>query len=256
LSDLIANKRERPADDLLTALAGVFRRWRSAVRRRAVGTAYLLILAGYETTVNFIGNGILALLRNPAQLASLRAEPSGLSSAVEEFLRFESPLNIATTRVTTVPVRIGEVEVPADEFVMIALVAANRDLHQFDEPDRLNIARNPNAHLAFGHGIHYCLGAPAGPARRRDRARSATGQVRDHHAGRHRDIARPQQHFDARAAGATGSPRLKRQPRSSTRLAGHHSPVHARHQPHRALDRSRNAAGRDRARWAFGASLR
>jgi len=160
LSDLIANKRERPADDLLTALAGVFRRWRSAVRRRAVGTAYLLILAGYETTVNFIGNGILALLRNPAQLASLRAEPSGLSSAVEEFLRFESPLNIATTRVTTVPVRIGEVEVPADEFVMIALVAANRDLHQFDEPDRLNIARNPNAHLAFGHGIHYCLGAP------------------------------------------------------------------------------------------------
>jgi cytochrome P450 len=160
LSDLIANKRERPADDLLTALAGVFRRWRSAVRRRAVGTAYLLILAGYETTVNFIGNGILALLRNPAQLASLRAEPSGLSCAVEEFLRFESPLNIATTRVTTVPVRIGEVEVPADEFVMIALVAANRDLHQFDEPDRLNIARNPNAHLAFGHGIHYCLGAP------------------------------------------------------------------------------------------------
>ena len=160
MSDLIANKRERPADDLLTALAGVFRRWRSAVRRRAVGTAYLLILAGYETTVNFIGNGILALLRNPAQLASLRAEPSGLSSAVEEFLRFESPLNIATTRVTTVPVRIGEVEVPADEFVMIALVAANRDLHQFDEPDRLSIARNPNAHLAFGHGIHYCLGAP------------------------------------------------------------------------------------------------
>ena len=160
MSDLIAIKRERPADDLLTALAGVFRRWRSAVRRRAVGTAYLLILAGYETTVNFIGNGILALLRNPAQLASLRAEPSGLSSAVEEFLRFESPLNIATTRVTTVPVRIGEVEVPADEFVMIALVAANRDLHQFDEPDRLNIARNPNAHLAFGHGIHYCLGAP------------------------------------------------------------------------------------------------
>ena len=110
--------------------------------------------------MNFIGNGIPALLRNPAQLASLRAEPSGLSGAVEEFLRFESPLNIATTRVTTVPVRIAEVEVPADEFVMIALVAANRDLHQFDEPDRLNIALNPNAHLAFGHGIHYCLGAP------------------------------------------------------------------------------------------------
>ena len=112
------------------------------------------------TSVNLIGTGILALLRNPSQLAMLRAEPSGLPDAVEEFLRFESPLNIATTRVTTVPVRIGEVEVPADEFVMIALVAANRDLHQFDEPDRPNIARNPNAHPTFGHGIHYCLGAP------------------------------------------------------------------------------------------------
>jgi len=104
-------------------------------------------------------NSGVAAKSGPARV--LRAEPSGLStSAVEEFLRFESPLNIATTRVTTVPVRIGEVEVPADEFVMIALVAANRDLHQFDEPDRLNIARNPNAHPAFGHGIHYCLGAP------------------------------------------------------------------------------------------------
>jgi cytochrome P450 len=160
LSDLIADKRERPADDLLTALVGVSDDGDQLSGDELLGTAYLLILAGYETTVNFIGNGILALLRNPAQLASLRAEPAGLSSAVEEFMRFESPLNIATTRVTTVPVRIGEVEVPADEFVMIALVAANRDLHQFDEPDRLNIARNPNAHLAFGHGIHYRLGAP------------------------------------------------------------------------------------------------
>ncbi len=160
MSDLIADKRERPADDLLTALVGVSDDGDQLSGDELLGTAYLLILAGYETTVNFIGNGILALLRNPAQLASLRAEPAGLSSAVEEFLRFESPLNIATTRVTTVPVRIGEVEVPADEFVMIALVAANRDLHQFDEPDRLNIARNPNAHLAFGHGIHYRLGAP------------------------------------------------------------------------------------------------
>ncbi len=160
MSDLIADKRERPADDLLTALVGVSDDGDQLSGDELLGTAYLLFLAGYETTVNFIGNGILALLRNSAQLASLRAEPSGLSSAVEEFLRFESPLNIATTRVATVPVRIGEVEVPADEFVMIALLAANRNLHQFDESDRLNIARNPNAHLAFGQGIHYCLGAP------------------------------------------------------------------------------------------------
>ena len=120
-------------------------------------TAYLLILAGYETTVNLIGNGLLALLQHPSQLAALRANPSR-PDAVEEFLRFESPVNIATVRFTIVPIRIGEVEIPADEFVMIALLAANHDSDQFDEPDRLNIARNPNAHLAFGHGIHYCVG--------------------------------------------------------------------------------------------------
>ena len=103
MSDLIADKRERPADDLLTALVGVSDDGDQLSEDELLGTAYLLILAGYETTVNFIGNGILALLRNPAQLASLRAEPSGLSDAVEEFLRFESPLNIATTALPPSP---------------------------------------------------------------------------------------------------------------------------------------------------------
>ena len=79
---------------------------------------------------------------------------------MEEFLRFESPLNIATVRFTTVGIRVGDVDIPADELVMIALLAANHDGDQFDEPDRLDITRKPNAHLAFGHGIHYCIGAP------------------------------------------------------------------------------------------------
>jgi cytochrome P450 len=160
LSDLIADKRERPAYDLLTALVGVSDHGDQLSEDELLATAYLLILAGYETTVNLIGNGILALLRNPAQLAFLRAEPSGLPDAVEEFLRFESPLNIETTRFTTVPIGIGGVEVPADEFVMIALLAPNHDSDQFDAPERPDVTRKPNAHLAFGHGIHYCLGAP------------------------------------------------------------------------------------------------
>ena len=160
LSALIASKRENPADDLLTALVEASDDGDQLSHDELLATAYLLILAGYETTVNLIGNGILALLRNPSQLDVLRANPSRLPDAVEEFLRFESPLNIATVRFTTVSIRVGEVEIPADEFVMIALLAANHDGDQFDEPDRLDVTRNPNAHLAFGHGIHYCVGAP------------------------------------------------------------------------------------------------
>jgi cytochrome P450 len=110
--------------------------------------------------VNLIGNAILALLRNPSQLAALRDQPSMLPTAIEEFLRYESPINIATIRFTTVPIRVGDVDIPANEFVMIALLAANRDGGQFDDSDRLGIRRKPNAHLAFGHGIHYCVGAP------------------------------------------------------------------------------------------------
>jgi hypothetical protein len=120
----------------------------------------LLILAGYETTVNLIGNGILALLRNPAELATPREQPLRIRDPVEEFLRFDGPVNVATTRFTAVAIRIGDVTIPANEFVMISLLAANRNDDQFEDPDRLDIARKPDGHLAFGHGIHYCLGAP------------------------------------------------------------------------------------------------
>ena len=92
---------------------------------------YLLIVAGYETTMNLIGNGTLAMLQNPPQLAALRANPSVIPAAVEELLRFESPVNIATLRFTTVPMSVGGVPIPANEFVMIALLAANRDGDRF-----------------------------------------------------------------------------------------------------------------------------
>ncbi|MCV7029177.1 cytochrome P450 family protein [Mycobacterium sherrisii] len=158
LTGLIEGKRTLPTDDLLSALvnAPVDR----LSREELLATAYLLILAGYETTVNLIGNGIFALLHNPSQLATLRADPRLLPVAVEEFLRFESPLNTATMRYSTAPIRLGEIEIPAGQLVLIALLGANHDERQFENPDVLDVARTPNPHLAFGHGIHHCLGAP------------------------------------------------------------------------------------------------
>jgi cytochrome P450 len=161
LQGLIAGKRQNPGPDLLTALVATAGDDDRLSEEELLATTYLLILAGYETTVNLISNGILALLQNPSQLALLREDPAGrLPDAVEEFLRYESPVNIATLRFTTVPIRVGPINIPAGELVQIALPAANRDSDQFDEPERLDIRRNPNPHLSFGHGIHYCLGAP------------------------------------------------------------------------------------------------
>jgi cytochrome P450 len=160
LSVLIADKRRRPGDDVMTGLVQAARDTDRFSTDELLSTAFLLILAGYETTVNLLGNGIAALLHHPDQLAVLRADPSMVPAAVEEFLRFESPINIATARCTTQPIRLGAVEIPADELVLVALLAANRDGRHFDQPDRLELDRKPNAHLAFGHGIHYCLGAP------------------------------------------------------------------------------------------------
>ncbi len=160
LTALIAQKRSMPADDLLSALVQASDVDGGLSFDELLSTAYLLILAGYETTVNLIGNGVFALLHNPSQLAALRADPSLMPSAVEEFLRFESPLNTATMRFTTEAVRVGDVEIPAGQLVLVALLGANHDSRQFDDPDRLDVSRAPNPHLAFGHGIHHCLGAP------------------------------------------------------------------------------------------------
>jgi cytochrome P450 len=160
LTRLIAGKRAAPGEDLLSALVQVSEDGDRLSEQELLATTYLLILAGYETTVNLIGNSFLALLRNPVQLRALRAAPDQLPEAVEEFLRFDSPLNLATLRFSTTEVRIGDVTVPAGEFVMISLLAANHDSARFDHPDQLDIGRASNPHLAFGHGIHYCVGAP------------------------------------------------------------------------------------------------
>jgi cytochrome P450 len=122
--------------------------------------AWLLLIAGHETTVNLIGNGVHALLTHPEQLALLRAHPDRLGAAIEELLRFTGPVQVATPRHTTEPVNIGGTTIPAGQIVIPALLAANRDPACTAQPDTLDITRTDNPHLAFGHGTHHCLGAP------------------------------------------------------------------------------------------------
>jgi cytochrome P450 len=164
LADLIAAKRaetDRPAADLLSALIAA--RDADAGRLSEAelhGTAVLLLVAGHETTVNLIGNGTLALLRHPHQLAALRRDPSLLPEAIEELLRFDGPLQTATVRVATEDVMIGDAVIPEGALVHVVLAAADHDPAGFSNPDELRITRADNPHLAFGHGIHHCLGAP------------------------------------------------------------------------------------------------
>ncbi len=165
LTGLIAAKRAEPADDLLSALSLV----RDDVSPDGSGAgltgtearslAFQIIMGGFGTTVNLIGNGTLALLTHPAELARLRADPALLPAAVEELLRFTSPLNHATDRFATQDLTIGDVPIPAGDTVFMAISSANRDPGRFPDPDRLDLGRDTAGHLAFGHGIHYCLGA-------------------------------------------------------------------------------------------------
>ncbi|WP_424185632.1 cytochrome P450 family protein [Actinokineospora sp. G85] len=160
LAALVADKRADPGEDLMSGLVAARDGADALSEVELVSMALLLLIAGHETTVNLIGNGVLNLLRNPDQLAALRADPALMPAAIEEFLRYEGPINIATLRYTTAPVTIGGVEVPADELIFVSLLSANRDADHTPDADRLDITRPQAPHLAFGHGIHYCVGAP------------------------------------------------------------------------------------------------
>ncbi len=159
-TDLVAAKRQAPADDLLSALIAARDAGDSLDERELIAMLFLLLIAGHETTTNLIASGALALLTNPPELARLRADPSLLPGAVEELLRYVNPLNHATERFTVEPVEIGGVTIPAREWVLCVTSSANRDPARFDSPDALDVGRDAGGHLAFGHGIHYCLGAP------------------------------------------------------------------------------------------------
>ena len=158
LRDQIENRRRQPADDLLTGLIEARDARDALTEDEMVATAFLLLIAGHETTTNLIGNGTLALLRNPDQLARLRAEPGLLDNAIEEMLRFDSPVQ-ATVRVVTEAVTLGDHEIEPGALVITVLGAANRDPEVHPDPDRFDVARDPIRHLAFGFGTHFCLGA-------------------------------------------------------------------------------------------------
>ncbi len=157
---LVRRKREDPLDDLLSRLVQARDEHDRLSERELVATAFLLLFAGYETTVNLIGNGMYALLRNPDQLDALRADLTLVPAAVEELLRYDGPVGFATLRYAGEPLELGGVRVETDEFVHVALGAANRDPVRFAGADRLDLARDPAGHIAFGHGIHHCVGAP------------------------------------------------------------------------------------------------
>ncbi|MEU6770916.1 cytochrome P450 [Streptomyces sp. NPDC046759] len=162
LTELIEDKRcAGPADDLLSDLIRTTAEDGDRLSAEELrGMAFLLLIAGHETTVNLIGNGVLALLTHPDQLAALRADMGLLDGAVEEILRYEGPVETATFRYAAEPLEIGGTRIERGEQVMIGLSAAQRDGARYAGPDRFDIRRDPRGHLAFGHGIHYCLGAP------------------------------------------------------------------------------------------------
>ena len=160
LTALIDAKRVSPADDLLSDLVHQTGPEGALWPDELVRMAFLLLVAGLEKMVGLIGNGVLALLEHPRELARLRAEPALLPTAIEEFLRYEGSIHIATVRFTTEPVTAGGRVIPADELVLISLLAANRDRDRYADPGTLDLTRPPAGHLAFGHGPHYCVGAP------------------------------------------------------------------------------------------------
>ncbi|BBZ32082.1 cytochrome P450 family protein [Mycolicibacterium confluentis] len=160
LRTIVAAKRSAPHGDVLSSLVHQRDNGDRLSEGELLGTAFLLIIAGYDTTVNLIGNGVLTLLRNPDQLRAVRADRTLLPVAVEEILRYESPLNTATVRLTSEPIPLGDIVIPANEVVLIGLLGANRDELRFADPHLFDVSRPDNRHLAFGHGIHHCLGAP------------------------------------------------------------------------------------------------
>jgi cytochrome P450 len=155
---LIAERRHRPGPDLLSGLVEAEEAGDRLSDRELLATCVLLYVAGHETTVNLIGNGLLALIRNPAERQRLQDQPARLPGAIEELLRYDGPVQ-RTGRIAARDVEIGGVPIPAGSLVLGLLGAANHDPAHFAEPDRLDLGRAEPRHLGFGSGIHYCLGA-------------------------------------------------------------------------------------------------
>src|SRR5260221_8892550 len=159
LRGIIAERRRAPRSDLISALVAVEEQGEILSEPELVVMCTLLLIAGHETTVNLIGNGMLALIEHPVEYAQLRDTPGLIGPAVEELLRFDSPVQL-TARIASEPLEIGGQHIEAGQWVLPLLGAANRDPKVFANPEQLDLTRNPNPHVGFGRGIHFCLGAP------------------------------------------------------------------------------------------------
>ena len=155
---ILAARRRDPRDDLISALVAAEEGGDTLTEEELLSTLVTILIGGHETTTSLIASGTLLLLTHPEERRKLEAEPRLVQSAVEEFLRFEGPFQ-RNRRIATEDVTIGGQEIGEGELVMQLLGAANRDPAHFPDPDRLDIARSPNRHLAFGYGVHFCLGA-------------------------------------------------------------------------------------------------
>jgi cytochrome P450 PksS len=160
LKKLIATRQATPSDDLASALVRAREEGDRLSEDELLAMFVLLLIAGHETTVNLIGNGTLALLQHPDQLERLRDDPELIKPGVEELLRYDGPLLTTTDRYAREDAEIAGVTIPRGERVFAAVASANRDEGQFESPDELDLTRDPNRHVAFGLGVHYCLGAP------------------------------------------------------------------------------------------------
>jgi cytochrome P450 PksS len=156
---IVRERRADPRDDLVSALAQAEEAGDTLSEDELTAMVFLLLVAGHETTVNLIGNGVLALLEHPDQMDKLRNDPALIKPAVEELLRYTSPVEMATERYAREDVAVAGVGIPRGEMVYAVITSANRDEHQFSDPDKLDLTREPNKHLGFGLGPHFCLGA-------------------------------------------------------------------------------------------------
>lgn len=164
LAELIHRKRSALGDDLISGLIRASDHGEHLTENEAAAMCFVLLFAGFETTINLIGNGTYALLRNPTQRTLLqesigRGDHELLDTGIEELLRFDGPVELATWRYATEPLEIGDQQILQGDPVLVVLAAADRDPARFADPDTLDLARRDNQHLGYGHGIHYCLGA-------------------------------------------------------------------------------------------------
>jgi cytochrome P450 len=159
LTELLDRKRAEPGEDLVTDLVRDADERDALNQQEMLSTIFQLTVAGHDTTTSLIGNGTVALLRHPDQRAALAADPALLPRAIEEILRWDAPVPHSTFRYTTQDVPLGDVVIPAHAQVIISLAAANRDQDRYQDAASFDITRSDSSHLAFGHGIHHCLGA-------------------------------------------------------------------------------------------------